>query len=1019
MEQLEPGLVLQGRYRLVEPIGTGGFARTWKAHDELFDEPVAIKCYDDADAGTRERCLREARLLARQTGNSGVVNVRDLVDTGDRILLVMEYLDGCDLSQHLERCGTLDLAETIGLLSPIAQALSSMHAQRLVHRDVSPDNIRLTSEGAAKLVDFGSALDAARTGTPTIAVKPGYAPPEQYASASEQGPWTDTYSLAATVYHCLCGRAPMDALQRTFHDELPAPSAVAATIPPAVDQAIARGLALDHHERTQAPATLMEELRTALGQPAAIEASSPACETNPAPPVDKMGAIPSPVAKTGPATRTATEERRASLAAVETDPRSRPTTETAPGPGRASESKPRHPRARPPRRPSHRAKLISRRVGLVAGALLVVVAVALGIANLRGRAGGQAGSHETSVSLEQQRVTAQTVDALGPDTQIESVTLTGCIVDQDALARFAELPSLDAMTLTACDFDALDPLADSPSLRLIAIEQAQDLDGTKTFGRDFPSVEALAFHNVEFGSDDLGFLGHFPTLESLDISPVAGIGSIESLGLTPHLHSLNLSGIDLSDGRDAPLARCTELTDVIIDGCGIDDLAWAASCPNLHTLSAQGNRIASLEPLRSCPGLRVVLLSGNQIESLDPLSVALGIERLEVVDNKLGDLRGLEDHSEITELFADANALTDINALAESTKLVTCSLSHNQISDVSALARADQLMNLNLSHNLLANLDVCERLIKLKGLDASHNQIVDISKLASCTNLRLLALQDNQIQDIGALANGFTHLAHLDLSMNRIGSLAPLADCAELMGLVASANELSSLDGLGGKPKLEYLLADGNRITDIADLASSTGVLRALDLGNNQVSDLSALSDLFSQSEYDLGVTLLLDHNRIERADDLNDKPKYYLITLWGNPLASIDFLRHDGMRWDGMCIPHVEGTDYTGILESQHIPVPLTIVGAPFDQQARILEEINGGLFEPIFLTEEEADAMAAEKRAQLHNNSKAELTEPSGKGETDTADYDGTTKVGPAESTIDSETDLAGLDGGDDRDD
>ena len=254
--------LMNGRYRLEERIGQGGFGTTWRATDELLDMPVAVKVFSDPDGGNRDRYLREARGLARFSGEQGIVAVRDYFEQDGSFYLVMEYLEGEDLSSYLERNGAMSLAEALALFDPVMETLEHLHAEGVIHRDISPDNLRMLPDGRVKLIDFGSALSvstAAERGT--VTVKPGYAPPEQYGDAQTQGPWTDVYALAATMYHCITGRKPMDSLRRTFHDEMPAPASLGASIDAGVESALMSALALDPQERVQS----VGELRALMG----------------------------------------------------------------------------------------------------------------------------------------------------------------------------------------------------------------------------------------------------------------------------------------------------------------------------------------------------------------------------------------------------------------------------------------------------------------------------------------------------------------------------------------------------------------------------------------------------------------------------------------------------------------------------------------------------------------------------------------------------------------------------------
>ncbi|MEI7610913.1 MAG: protein kinase, partial [Rhodospirillaceae bacterium] len=160
----------------------------------------------------------------------------------------------------------IDYRKALGLLLPIAKAVHDVHRLGLVHRDISPDNVFLLDGGGAKLLDFGAARHyvGEATGNLTVVLKRGYAPPEQYGSESRQGPWTDVYALAATLYCAITGRPPPECNQRWLEDTLVRPSALGVAIPPAVENALLAGLALKWEERPRDMKTFLQGFNKAL-----------------------------------------------------------------------------------------------------------------------------------------------------------------------------------------------------------------------------------------------------------------------------------------------------------------------------------------------------------------------------------------------------------------------------------------------------------------------------------------------------------------------------------------------------------------------------------------------------------------------------------------------------------------------------------------------------------------------------------------------------------------------------------
>ena len=283
--QLPPDTLLQGRYRLVRVLGEGGFGITYEGWDETLLMRVAVKEYfpkalvtrhqkaskdiavPDGEAATlfargKAVFLNEARTLAQFQQDPGIVSVTNFFEENRTAYIVMEYLEGRDLKNLLEEKGTLPYREAYTLLKPIMHSLVRLHESGLIHRDISPSNIRVLPDGSAKLLDFGAsrAIDSEADASRSIYLKPGYSPEEQYRSRGEQGPWTDVYALCATLYHMIVGFPPDDSLQRILLDEVKKPSELGVAIPAKVQDALMCGLAVQSRDRFQT----VQELEAAL-----------------------------------------------------------------------------------------------------------------------------------------------------------------------------------------------------------------------------------------------------------------------------------------------------------------------------------------------------------------------------------------------------------------------------------------------------------------------------------------------------------------------------------------------------------------------------------------------------------------------------------------------------------------------------------------------------------------------------------------------------------------------------------
>src|SRR4051794_4154569 len=199
--------LLAGRYRLIRRLGTGGMARVDLAEDIRLGREVAVKRMHSGRAeDDARRFAREARLGAT-LNHPNLVTVFDAISEGDTVLIVMEYVDGTDLSALLEAGRPLDDEEALRILESLAAAIDHAHEHDIVHRDVKPSNVLIRDDGVVKLVDMGIARaleDTAITGSGTVLGSLPYIAPEALRG-EEIGAEADVYSLALIAYEALTG----------------------------------------------------------------------------------------------------------------------------------------------------------------------------------------------------------------------------------------------------------------------------------------------------------------------------------------------------------------------------------------------------------------------------------------------------------------------------------------------------------------------------------------------------------------------------------------------------------------------------------------------------------------------------------------------------------------------------------------------------------------------------------------------------------------------------------------------
>ena len=276
---------LIGRYTIEGVLGQGGFGITYLGIDELHEKKVAIKEffpqgivtrnieYEDTVTVTfvgekanyekgKERFLKEARTMAKFSKDEGIVKALDFFEINNTAYIVMEYLEGITLKRYLRENQRIAPEDLIELLVPLIESLDEIHSQGMIHRDISPDNIMVLPDGRIKLMDFGAARDYTEFGEKSLSIvlKPGYAPPEQYQTHGVQGPWTDIYALCATMYKCITGENPPDAIERVMDDSLKKISEFGIVIPLQEEAAIIKGMSVSAKDRYQDIKDFCEDL---------------------------------------------------------------------------------------------------------------------------------------------------------------------------------------------------------------------------------------------------------------------------------------------------------------------------------------------------------------------------------------------------------------------------------------------------------------------------------------------------------------------------------------------------------------------------------------------------------------------------------------------------------------------------------------------------------------------------------------------------------------------------------------
>ena len=286
-------------YLIGTAIGQGGFGITYIARDLSLNKKVAVKEYFPSKYAMRtgpqaalvsvdvshtnsyihgrENFVKEARSLARFSDEPNIVHVKEVFYANNTAYIIMEFLEGITLKDYIAGSGPLSYTSAVNLIEPVLNALSQIHAAGYIHRDISPDNVMLLANGSIKLLDFGAAKEyltqsppgsTASTGNPvyTVVLKYGFAPIEQYKSNGVQGPWTDIYAIAATVYYMITGKKPINAIDRLSGDLLELPCNMGCRITPDQQMVLMKGMAVQPQARYQTAAEFLYVLKSVRGQ---------------------------------------------------------------------------------------------------------------------------------------------------------------------------------------------------------------------------------------------------------------------------------------------------------------------------------------------------------------------------------------------------------------------------------------------------------------------------------------------------------------------------------------------------------------------------------------------------------------------------------------------------------------------------------------------------------------------------------------------------------------------------------
>ena len=272
---LARGTFIADRYEILDKVGAGGMSDVYKAKDHILDREVAVKVLkaEFAEDVTFVTKFRSEAQSAARLEHPNIVNIYDVGSENGMYYIVMEYVEGITLKTYIEKKGRLNFKEAISIAIQVGRGIEAAHKKNIIHRDIKPQNIIISTEGKVKVTDFGIARAASsNTIHADVMGSVHYASPEQARNGYVDGR-SDIYSLGIVMYEMVTGRVPFDgdstvavAIQH-LQEEMVAPSAYAPDLPISLEKIILKATMKNPDRRYATIEDLLMDLKKALVSP--------------------------------------------------------------------------------------------------------------------------------------------------------------------------------------------------------------------------------------------------------------------------------------------------------------------------------------------------------------------------------------------------------------------------------------------------------------------------------------------------------------------------------------------------------------------------------------------------------------------------------------------------------------------------------------------------------------------------------------------------------------------------------
>ena len=726
---LSSGSVLQGRYAVGRVIGKGGFGVTYLAYDIKHDEKIAVKEYYPYGIALRnpestivsvsteeaadifksgaEKFYDEARLVAAFNGNPSIVSVYDFFYENDTVYYTMEYLEGQTLKDYVEKNGVITSEQAVYIAEKISSALMTAHSANILHRDVSPDNIMICSDGKVKLLDFGAARQVVANASQSLSVilKQGFAPLEQYQKKGRQGPWTDIYSLGATLYFALTKDIPDDPMTRFESDDEYSSNKYSIVQP--LWEIIRKATMLRIEDRYSNIFEFRSDLASSgITAEPLVEFEAPEKIVLPS------GVTAKPYSTTASmrTSKKSQTEQRAAVPPVAPPPvqaSQTPVVPTPPSEPAVSENTSAEENASPEKKPAKK-KLTA--ILACAAALIIIVGAAVAVGVSKNNNAAVSTSVESENVLQQEDNTPQALENK----------------EESDKKNYYDPNSADSGGVNGNGFTPI--VTDDPPDSGEKDEEISEIpttDPTENIPEDTTTTTVTQKQEEDF---------------------VTIAGKQYKKNMTG---VLNVRSSDLTNSDIKQMKYLTDLTEIIM---------------------SDNPKVTDLSPLSALTGLEKITFHNCNVKDISFTANMKNLTVIGAENNGITDISALADHKKLTDVWMQFNNVKDISPLKDSTEMVNICFTNNLVSDISALSGMNKLVQINFTGCKVKSLDALKNCTTIELAYLGENQITDLTPLANSKGLKKLYASNNALNGNVKALKGLTILEFIDLSGNNYDS---------------------------------------------------------------------------------------------------------------------------------------------------------------------------------------------------------------------------------------------------------